>query len=95
MINHQILTIIIKKCIKVGKENCRFSTQMMNASKLFFFSNSEECFTCDEYTRHVQSIVPGAVAVLGLVSVMVFFESIFICKRRGKDKPLTLLFRMK
>ncbi|KAJ7372481.1 Major facilitator super domain-containing protein 12 [Desmophyllum pertusum] len=41
-----------------------------------------ECFTCDEYTRHVQSIVPGAVAVLGLVSVMVFVESIFVCKRR-------------
>ncbi|PFX27557.1 major facilitator superfamily domain-containing protein 12-like [Stylophora pistillata] len=42
-----------------------------------------ECFTCDEYTRHVQSIVPGAVALLALVSVMMFFESIFVCKKRA------------
>ena len=34
----------------------------------------------------MQSIVPGTVAVLGLVSVMVFFESIFVCKKRGEKK---------
>ncbi|KAJ7354725.1 Major facilitator super domain-containing protein 12 [Desmophyllum pertusum] len=49
-----------------------------------------ECFTCDEYTRHVQGIVPGAVAVLGLLSVMVFFESIFVCKRKAKTSDAAI-----
>lgn len=42
-----------------------------------------ECPTCDTYVRHVQSMVPGAAALLGLLSVVVFFESIFVCKRRA------------
>lgn len=46
-------------------------------------NQSVECVTCDEYTRHVQSIVPGVVAFLSLFCVLVFFESIFVCKRRA------------
>lgn len=42
-----------------------------------------ECRTCHEYVRRVQSLVPGVAAVVGLLCVLVFFESIFVCKKRA------------
>ena len=44
-----------------------------------------ECRTCHEYVRRVQSLVPGVAAVVGLLCVLVFFESIFMCKKRGEE----------
>lgn len=43
----------------------------------------KECLTCDKYVRYVQSIVPGTAAVVALLCVLVFLESIFVCKRRA------------
>ena len=52
---------------------------------LFLAFLRTECPQCDEYLRHVQSFAPGAPAVLALVIVLVFFSSVFTCRRRGRD----------
>ena len=82
-------TTTMISCARVSKRESVIdeSRLVLKRGNIFCLFNRVECFACDEYTRHVQSIVPGAVAVLALVSVMVFFESIFVCKRRGKGKP--------
>ncbi|XP_015747464.1 PREDICTED: major facilitator superfamily domain-containing protein 12-like [Acropora digitifera] len=41
-----------------------------------------ECRTCDDHVRRVQSLVPGVAAVVGLLCVLVFFESNFVCKKQ-------------
>lgn len=71
-------------------KECEWLESEVAGEFLFFillFSRGE-CLTCDTYVRHVQSMVPGAAALLGLLSVVVFFESIFVCKRRGEDKSV-------
>lgn len=54
-------------------------------SRVFHAFFRTECPQCDEYLRHVQSFAPGAPAVLALLVVLVFFSSVFTCKRRGRD----------
>lgn len=67
----------------------KISVSVLKLTGCFFFS--VECVKCDEYTRHVQSIVPGVVAFIALFCVMVFFESIFVCKKKGKVTQLGLV----
>ncbi|KAJ7370165.1 Major facilitator super domain-containing protein 12 [Desmophyllum pertusum] len=41
-----------------------------------------DCPSCDEFVRNVQSLAPGMAALVALVSVLVFFDSIFVCRRK-------------
>lgn len=40
------------------------------------------CPSCDEFVRNVQSFAPGLAALVALVSIMLFFDSVFVCKRK-------------
>lgn len=47
-------------------------------------SLSAVCPSCDEFVRNVQSFAPGLAALVALISIMLFFDSVFVCKRKGK-----------
>lgn len=40
------------------------------------------CPSCDEFVRNVQSFAPGLAALVALISIMLFFDSVFVCKRK-------------
>ena len=50
----------------------------------FSLSLSAVCPSCDEFVRNVQSFAPGLAALVALISIMLFFDSVFVCKRKGK-----------
>lgn len=50
----------------------------------FHYFTSDDCGSCDQFVRLVLSFTPGCSALIGLIVITLFFESIFVCKRQGK-----------
>ena len=50
----------------------------------FLCSNDENCNECGEYVRHVFSFVPGSLAAISLLVVLLFHASKTICKESGE-----------
>ena len=50
----------------------------------FLCSNDENCNECGEYLRHVFSFVPGSLAAISLLVVLLFHASKTICKESGE-----------
>lgn len=57
-------------------------------NKLQFTTNvvlfRASCPGCGDYVRYIQSIAPGAAAVVALFTAIFFFDTIFSCKRKGE-----------
>ena len=53
-------------------------------SIILFCSASEDCEECSHYVRHVFSIVPGSLALISLLIVLLFHSSKPTCKGKGK-----------
>ena len=50
----------------------------------FLCSNAENCDECGDYVRHVFSFVPGSLAAISLLVVLLFHASKTICKESGE-----------
>jgi len=51
---------------------------------LFSFSASDDCEECGNYVRHIFSIVPGSLAIISLLIVLLFQHSHTTWKKNGK-----------
>ena len=51
----------------------------------FLCSNAENCDECGDYVRHVFSFVPGSLAAISLLVVLLFHASKTICKESGEN----------
>ena len=50
----------------------------------FLCSNAENCDECGDYVRHVFSFVPGSLAAISLLVLLLFHASKTICKKSGE-----------
>ena len=50
----------------------------------FLCSIAENCDECGDYVRHVFSFVPGSLAAISLLVVLLFHASKTICKEGGE-----------
>lgn len=51
---------------------------------------TKACASCDQFIRNVQSFVPGMVAFVAFVSILLFFDSIFTCKRKVDKREIAV-----
>ncbi|XP_067023223.1 major facilitator superfamily domain-containing protein 12-like [Acropora muricata] len=51
---------------------------------------TKACPSCDQFIRNVHSFVPGMVAFVALVSILLFFDSIFTCKRKVDKREIAV-----
>ena len=51
---------------------------------MFLCSDDENCDECGEYVRHVFSFIPGSLAAISLLVVLLFHASKTICKESGE-----------
>ena len=50
----------------------------------FLCGNAENCDECGDYVRHVFSFVPGSLAAISSLVVLLFHASKTICKENGE-----------
>jgi len=69
---------------KTAKITCLRNWLFAKLSLIFFCSNDENCDECGDYVRHVFSFVPGSLAAISLLVVLLFHASKTICKESGE-----------
>ena len=69
---------------KQQKFNMLEKLTLRKLSLFFLCSNDENCDECGDYVRHVFSFVPGSLAAISLLVVLLFHASKTICKENGE-----------
>ena len=76
---------------------CLRNWHFAKPSLISLCSNTENCEECGDYVRHVFSFVPGSLAAISLLVLLLFHSSKTICKENGEicyyDTSRVIIFK--